>query len=83
MRSQTERFVDFIIERHLPCLICITKMDRERANFLETFDEIRSSFSKLKPVVLYLPIGEEKDFRGVVDVVSGQALFFHPARETA
>jgi elongation factor G len=78
VRSQTERFVDFITERSLPCLICITKMDRERANFQETFDEIKSSFSSLKPVVLCLPIGAEKDFRGVVDVVSGQALLFQP-----
>jgi elongation factor G len=78
VRSQTEHFVDFITERNLPCLICITKMDRERANFQETFDEIKSSFSKLNPVVLYLPIGAEKDFRGLIDVVSGQAWLFQP-----
>jgi elongation factor G len=78
VRSQTERFVDFVLERHLPCLICITKMDRERANFIETFDEIRQTFGKLNPAVLYLPIGSEKDFKGVVDVLSGQALFFRP-----
>lgn len=78
VRSQTERFIDLITERSLPCLICITKMDRERANFQETFDEIKSSFSSLKPVVLYLPIGAEKDFRGVIDLVSGQALLFQP-----
>ncbi len=78
VRSQTEHFVDCITERNLPCLICITKMDRERANFQETFDEIRSSFNRLKPVVLYLPIGAEKEFRGAVDVVSGQAWLFQP-----
>ena len=78
VRSQTERFVDFVLERRLPCLICITKMDRERANFLETFDEIRQTFSKLNPAVLYLPIGSEKDFRGVVDVFNQRALLFRP-----
>ncbi|WP_417915169.1 elongation factor G [Candidatus Electronema sp. JM] len=78
VRSQTERFVDFVLERRLPCLICITKMDRERANFFETFDEIRQTFSKLNPVVLHLPIGSEKDFKGVVDVLNRRALLFRP-----
>ncbi len=78
VRSQTERFVDFVLERHLPCLICITKMDRERANFFETFDEIRQTFSKLNPVVLHLPIGSEKDFKGVVDVLNRRAFIFRP-----
>ncbi|MGR0482881.1 MAG: elongation factor G [Candidatus Electronema sp. V4] len=78
VRSQTERFVDFVLERRLPCLICITKMDRERANFLETFDEIRQTFAKLNPAVLHLPIGAEKDFKGVVDVLHRRALIFRP-----
>jgi elongation factor G len=75
VRNQTERFVDFIQERRLPCLICITKMDRERANFQKTVDEIKESFD-LNPVVLYLPIGAESDFKGVVDLVGNRALLF-------
>ncbi len=75
VRNQTERFVDFIQERSLPCLICITKMDRERANFQKTVDEIKESFD-LNPVVLYLPIGAESDFKGVVDLVGNRALLF-------
>ncbi len=75
VRNQTEHFVDLIQERQLPCLICITKMDRERANFQKTVDEIKEAF-ELNPVVLYLPIGQEKDFQGVVDIVHQQALFF-------
>ncbi|MCW5201096.1 elongation factor G, partial [Desulfobulbus sp. F4] len=78
VRSQTERFVEFVLERRLPCLICITKMDRERANFLETFNEIRQTFAKLNPAVLHLPIGSEKDFKGVVDVLNRRALIFRP-----
>ncbi len=75
VRNQTEHFVDFIRERRLPCLICITKMDRERAKFLETVDEIKQAFT-LNPVVLYLPIGKEKDFKGLVDIVNNRALLF-------
>ncbi len=75
VRNQTERFVDFVRDRKLPCLICITKMDRERANFKKTVDEIKESF-ELNPVVIYLPIGAESDFKGVVDIVGNRALLF-------
>jgi len=75
VRNQTEKFVDFIEDRKLPCLICITKMDRERANFNKTVDEIREKFN-LNPVILYLPIGSEENFKGVVDLVNKKALFF-------
>jgi len=75
VRNQTERFVDFVRNRKLPCLICITKMDRERANFQKTVDEIRENFD-LNPVVLYLPIGSEDRFEGLVDIVAGKALYF-------
>jgi elongation factor G len=75
VRSQTEKFVAMIRERKLPCVICITKMDRERANFSKVVEEIRSTFD-LNPVVLYLPIGAEDKFRGVVDIVGRKAWFF-------
>jgi elongation factor G len=75
VRSQTERFVEYVQENKLPCVICITKMDRERANFQKTVDEIRESFD-LNPVILYLPIGAEDNFRGVVDIAAGKALLF-------
>ena len=75
VRPQTEKFVDLIKEHNLPCLICVTKMDRERASFQKTVDSIRES-TGLNAVVLYLPIGAEDTFRGVVDIVAGKALLF-------
>ncbi|NOQ46494.1 MAG: GTP-binding protein, partial [Desulfobulbaceae bacterium] len=75
VRNQTEKFVDFVQDRKLPCLICITKMDRERADFKKTVDQIRESFD-LNPVVLYLPIGAEDNFKGVVDLTTNKALYF-------
>jgi len=75
VRNQTRRFVDFVQERHLPRIICITRMDRERANFKKTIDEIKENFD-LKPVVLYLPIGTEESFTGVVDIVANRGLYF-------
>ena len=75
VRPQTEKFVDLIKEHNLPCLICVTKMDRERASFQKTVDSIRES-TGLNAVVLYRPIGAEDAFRGVVDIVAGKALLF-------
>ena len=75
VRSQTEKFVDYVRERSLPCLICITKMDRERADFTRTVGQIRDSFD-LNPVVITLPIGAEDAFEGVVDLVENKAFFF-------
>lgn len=75
VRPQTEKFVDIIRERNIPCLICVTRMDRERANFSKTVDSIRSAFD-LNPVILYLPIGAEDTFSGVVDVAARKAWFF-------
>ncbi|MFP7755531.1 elongation factor G [Thermodesulfobacteriota bacterium B35] len=75
VRSQTEKFVDYVRQRNLPCLVCITKMDRERADFANTVAQIRESFD-LNPVVVTLPIGAEENFRGVVDLVENKAFFF-------
>ncbi len=75
VRPQTEKFVDLVQEKKKPCLICITRMDRERANFSKTVEEIRTTFD-LNPVVLYLPIGAEDNFKGVVDIAGNKAWLF-------
>ncbi len=60
---------------HLPALIFINKMDRERANFEQALEGL-SSILGIKAVPLFLPIGAEADFKGVVDVLEQKALFF-------
>lgn len=82
VRPQTEKFVDLIKEYNLPCLICVSKMDRERANFMQTVQGIRES-TDLNPVVLYLPIGAEDQFKGVVDIVAQKALLFDGNKVTS
>ena len=75
VRGQTEKFIDLVQDNAMPCLLCITKMDRERADFQKTLSGIREN-TNLKPVVLYLPIGAEDAFKGVVDIAAGKALLF-------
>jgi len=73
--GNTEKFIEYILERRLPRLLCLTRMDRERADYATTLEEVRAAFP-LNPVSLFVPIGAEADFRGVVDLLSGMAWYF-------
>lgn len=75
VKGQTIKFAEFIEEQNLPCMIAITKMDRERADFEKTLNEIKESLP-VNPVVLHLPIGAEDDFKGIVDIVANKAYMF-------
>ena len=68
----TERVWKFAEEYHLPRIILVNKMDRERASFTRTLEALQKKFSK-NVVPIQLPIGEEKDFSGVVDLISMKA----------
>jgi elongation factor G len=65
----TERVWKFAEEFELPRLIVINKMDRERASFSRTLEAVQKKFGN-NVVPIQLPIGEEKDFSGVIDLVS-------------
>ncbi|HEX9984300.1 MAG TPA: elongation factor G [Thermoanaerobaculia bacterium] len=73
----TEKVWKFAEEYHLPRMIVVNKMDRERASCSRTLDALQKKFSK-NVVPIQLPIGEEKDFRGVVDLVSMKAYLYPP-----
>lgn len=55
-----------------PRLVMIDKMDRENANFQTALAAVRDRFGKAC-VAVHLPIGSEKEFKGVVDIISGRA----------
>jgi elongation factor G len=60
----------------LPRFIFISKMDAERARFAETLADIRESLSAPQPLCLQLPIGQEKDFTGVIDLLNNKAYIY-------
>src|SRR5687768_5214069 len=68
----TEKVWKFADEYALPRLIVVNKMDRDRASFSRTLEALQKKFGK-NVVPIQLPIGEEKDFSGVVDLVSMKA----------
>ena len=75
VKGQTIKFAKIIQEKKLPTIIVVNKMDRERADFAKTLDQIEEALP-FKPVVLQLPIGAEDDFRGFVDIAKGVAYLF-------
>jgi len=75
VKGQTIKFANFIADKKLPCLLFINKMDRERADFKKTLDEIRTLLP-INPVILHLPIGAEEEFKGLVDIASKTAWLF-------
>jgi elongation factor G len=65
---QTEKVWSFADEFNLPRAIIINKLDRERSSFDRTLANVQEVFGRLA-VPIQLPIGAEKDFKGVVDLV--------------
>ena len=62
-------------EFNLPRFFVINKMDRENANFEETYDAIEA-FVKAhgkRAIKVHLPIGEKSGFKGVVDIIGMKA----------
>ena len=81
VKGQTIKFAEIVKEKNLPTMIVVNKMDRERANFTKTMDEMRESLP-ITPTVLHMPIGAEDNFKGFVDVISGKAYFFNGDKGT-
>jgi elongation factor G len=59
----------------VPRLCFINKMDRIGVDFARTVSSIRQRLGA-NPVTLQLPIGAESDFRGVVDLLDMQAIYW-------
>jgi len=72
---QTEKVWAASEESGLPRLVAVNRLDRERASLERTLTSLRESCSR-SVIPIQLPIGEEKGFRGVVDLVSRKAFVF-------
>ncbi len=75
VKVQTEQAWEFAKQFDQPCAIFINKLDRERADFSRAFQDAADIFEP-KPIILQLPIGTEADFKGIVDLISGQAYVY-------
>jgi len=75
VQVQTEKVWKFATEFELPRAIVVNRLDRERADFYRTLDSLaRRLKGRITP--LHLPIGEEQQFAGFVDLVTQKATVY-------
>jgi elongation factor G len=77
VQVQTEAVWNAAAESGLPRLVAVNRLDRERASFERTLDSLREVFGRAI-VPITLPVGAERGFQGVVDLLTMQALTYLP-----
>jgi elongation factor G len=60
----------------VPRMGFVNKMDRAGANFLHVVDQVKARL-KANPVPIQLPIGAEEHFKGIVDLIRMQAIYWN------
>jgi len=66
----------------VPRMGFVNKMDRQGSNFLEVCKQVKEMLgSNAVPIVL--PIGDEADFRGIIDLVKNRAVVWHDETQGA
>ena len=69
---QTEKVWKWADEYGLARMIVVNKLDRERADFARSVESIQNSFGRFA-IPVQIPIGSEKNFYGVIDLVQFKA----------
>ncbi|XP_045141158.1 ribosome-releasing factor 2, mitochondrial [Echinops telfairi] len=64
-------------KHNIPRICFLNKMDKTGASFNYAVESIREKL-KANPLLLQLPIGEAKTFKGMVDVVNKEKLLWNP-----
>ncbi|MDC6385989.1 elongation factor G [Flagellimonas taeanensis] len=60
----------------VPRIGFVNKMDRQGSNFLNVCKQVREMLGS-NSVPIVLPIGDEADFKGIVDLVKNRAIVWH------
>ncbi|UUV20307.1 elongation factor G [Paenimyroides aestuarii] len=66
----------------VPRMGFVNKMDRQGSNFLKVCQQVKDML-KSNAVPIVLPIGDEADFKGVVDLVKNRAIVWHDETQGA
>lgn len=75
VKAQTQNLWNWADEFEVPRIAFINKLDRERADYLKVVDDMETSL-KCRPVAVNMPIGQEADFKGVIDLIAMKARIF-------
>ena len=74
---QTEKVWGFAEKYGLSRALLINQLDRDRASFDRTLEALGGAYGR-GVVPVQLPVGEEKGFRGIVDLVRMKAYLYDP-----
>lgn len=74
---QTEKTWSIAEHYGLARAFLINKLDRERADFERTLESIYAIFGR-HAVPIHLPIGKERDFKGIIDLITMKAYVYTP-----
>ncbi len=75
VQVSTEKVWAAAEELRLPRILVCNRLDRERASLERTLESMRTALGR-NCVPVQMPIGQEKEFKGVVDLVSMKAYTF-------
>ncbi|XP_027767101.1 ribosome-releasing factor 2, mitochondrial-like [Empidonax traillii] len=67
-------------KHQIPRICFLNKMDKSRASFTYAVESIKQKL-KAKPLLLQLPLGEAKTFRGLVDIVTKEKIIWKPTSD--
>jgi elongation factor G len=68
--SKAMRLIDL---RKMPAMMFVNKLDKEHSDFYKIVDALIEAFGN-KCVPVQFPVGKEKDFNGVVNIITGQGI---------
>lgn len=76
VKVQTEAVWGYANGFQVPRILFVSKMDMERADFLKVVEDVKKTFPSQPAIPVQLPIGAEKSFKGVVDLIERKAYFY-------
>ena len=71
----TEHVYNLCVEANIPRAFLINKLDRERSSFDRALESIQAAFGRVA-IPVQLPIGVEKEFKGVIDLIRMRAWIY-------
>ncbi len=73
----TEKVWSFAEEFKLPAALIVNKLDRERSSFDRTLESVHERFGRAA-VPVQFPVGSEKNFTGIIDLIRMRSYSYKP-----
>jgi elongation factor G len=75
VKAESEQVWKSAEEHQIPCLVYISKMDKENADFAAAVESVESTYG-VSAAPLNIPIGSGTGFEGVIDIIKMKAVKF-------